>query len=397
MVSDRTAFDGLLLDAARRAGAELVAARAADVRRVARGFEIDTADGQTLGAPMIVGADGANSLVRRRLTRPFTRRELSIATGFFVHGATSDEILLEFVADPPGYIWSFPRPNHLAVGICAPADAGVSSAALRTRTRAWIERTGIGRGARLEPYSWPIPSLTAGDFDRLAIAGPGWCLVGDAAGVVDPITREGIFFALQSATFAADAITGSPIAGEHAYRERMQMEVLDELRRAARLKDVLLPAALHAPADRRPRPERPDPRRDGRPHRRRAELSRPQVAPRAHVRGWLRHQGTRGADVAPGSLSPGIFSAAIVRRSIRPARALARPAATPSREWTASRAEHRPRKACSRAGTASAALARSLSSAASSARRSVAWNERPPVTDASSTNIGGRFRPVAIG
>ena len=48
MVSDRTAFDGLLLDAACRAGAKLVAARAADVRRVARGFEIDTSDGQTL-------------------------------------------------------------------------------------------------------------------------------------------------------------------------------------------------------------------------------------------------------------------------------------------------------------------------------------------------------------
>jgi geranylgeranyl reductase family protein len=238
VVTGRAAFDGLLLQAAQLAGAELVAERATDVRRAARGFEIETADGRTHAAPLIVGADGANSLVRRRLARPFTRSELSIATGFFLHGATSDEILLEFVADPSGYIWSFPRQDHLAVGICAAANTGVTAAALRARARQWIARTGIGAESTVEPYSWPIPSLGAADVDRLAIAGPGWYLVGDAAGVVDPITREGIFFALQSASLAADAIAGSRPSGERGYVDRMQVEILSELRRAARIKDL---------------------------------------------------------------------------------------------------------------------------------------------------------------
>src|SRR5207244_5889114 len=137
-----------------------------NVHAVSTGFQIETSAGP-VRVPRVVGADGANSLVRRRLATPFSREQLSIATGVFAHGVTSDEIVIELVADPPGYIWSFPRPTHLAIGICAQADAGANAAALRARTAAWIRSTHIASGARLESYSWPIPSLTARGFETL--------------------------------------------------------------------------------------------------------------------------------------------------------------------------------------------------------------------------------------
>jgi flavin-dependent dehydrogenase len=233
VVADRAAFDAELVAAAERAGARLDRSRVTGVTVDARGVSLDTTAGRRT-ASFVIGADGANSLVRRRVAAPFRRDQLSIATGFFAHGVTSDEVAIEFTSDPPGYIWSFPRPTHLAIGICAQADAGATAATLRAHAAGWIAATGIANGARLEPYSWPIPSLSAADWSAAELAGPRWALAGDAAGLVDPITREGIYFALASGQWIADALNGG--GDTRRYEARARDEALPELARAAQLK-----------------------------------------------------------------------------------------------------------------------------------------------------------------
>jgi flavin-dependent dehydrogenase len=232
VVADRATFDAELVAAAERAGARLDRSRVTDVTVNAHGVSIETTAGRRT-ASFVIGADGANSLVRRRVAAPFRRDQLSIATGFFAHGVTSDEIAIELTADPPGYIWSFPRPTRLAIGICAQADAGVTAAKLREQAARWIAATRIADGARLEPYSWPIPSLSAADLDATALAGPRWALTGDAAGLVDPITREGIYFALASGDWIGDALNRDDVS---LYTARTRDEAIPELARAARLK-----------------------------------------------------------------------------------------------------------------------------------------------------------------
>ncbi len=233
-VASRTDFDGALLQAARAAGASVITARVRDVTQDNGSFIVRTSL-TSIRARRLIGADGANSLVRRRLAQPFARADLSVATGFFVHGISSSEIVLELLADPAGYIWSFPRPTHLAVGICTQADASITVAALQRRARDWIDAMGFA-GARLTPYSWPIPSLTARAFDTLVTSGPNWCLVGDAAGLVDPITREGIYFALRSGGWAAEAMASSRAASTRGYHERVRDEIVSDLAVAARYK-----------------------------------------------------------------------------------------------------------------------------------------------------------------
>jgi len=233
VVTTRAEFDHALLVAAVRAGAAMTPSRLADVEAAHDGARLVTSHGQ-VHADVVIGADGSNSLVRRRVARAFPRAQLSTATGFFAHGITCDEIVIELVADPPGYIWSFPRPDHLAIGICAQADAGMTVDALRARVADWIESTRIAEGARLEPYSWPIPSLDARSFGSLDLAGSRWALAGDAAGLVDPITREGIYFALLSGQWIAEALISNRFPAD--YTARINDEIAPELACAARLK-----------------------------------------------------------------------------------------------------------------------------------------------------------------
>jgi menaquinone-9 beta-reductase len=233
VVVSRAVFDQALLDAAVSAGANLVRERVTDLTSDSDGVVIATRR-ERRRFPAVLGADGATSLVRRRCLAPFDRGQFSLATGCYVRGRSSDEIVIRSYGDPPGYLWSFPRPDHLAVGMCAPADCVETPEQLRPIVRAWLRQALPEGGGDVRPYSWPIPSLGYTDLDRLCVSGDRWMLAGDAAGLVDPLTREGLFYALASGRMAAEAWLGAQAPGD-GYEERVRDEVVPELSQAAAL------------------------------------------------------------------------------------------------------------------------------------------------------------------
>ncbi len=101
--------------------------------------------------------------------------------------ANQAQIDIQFLPDLEGYIWVFPRCGHLSVGICG---KGEPAALLRKRLEAYMAGRGISwKGAAF--YSHLLPSLDTKSWKENRVAGDGWMAVGDAAGLVDPITGEG--------------------------------------------------------------------------------------------------------------------------------------------------------------------------------------------------------------
>ena len=230
-VAARRALDAWILRRARAAGAEHLAERATEVDGTGR---VRTSTGAARGFDVIVGADGAGSLVRRTLLGPTPKERLVMAGGWFARGTSP--MLIRFVEELSGYLWLFPRPDHVGVGICAPL-AAVPTRRMLDRLEHEVARSfpallpDEDHGQR---YAHVIPSPSADPASILEIAGSRWALVGDAAALADPITGEGIFFALRSATVLAETLreTGSPAA----YPARALEDFGRELNKAAALR-----------------------------------------------------------------------------------------------------------------------------------------------------------------
>jgi flavin-dependent dehydrogenase len=152
-----------------------------------------------------------------------------VTAGYFIPGHSS-LVQIQFLKEITGYIWVFPRPDHVSAGIAAKMGE-TATAELRHRLEQWLGENDFRlEGARF--YSHILPAFRAQTFDEMEVSGQGWTMIGDSAGLVDPITGEGLYYALRSAELCAEAL----LAGEPSrYRTRLEEEILPELKLAARV------------------------------------------------------------------------------------------------------------------------------------------------------------------
>lgn len=204
-MTQRLRLDEFLGKQAEQAGAEWrQGTRVTGVHVDERGAEVE-ADGQTISARALVGADGANGVTAKQL-RLATDPTYGVALEGNLRNDRVDSAryegraVLELATVPGGYGWVFPKGDHVNFGVGGWEREGP---ALREHLRRLCAEHGVSesdlehvRGHRL-PLRRPDARLAR---DRALV-------VGDAAGLVDPLSGDGMYECFVSARHATDAIT----------------------------------------------------------------------------------------------------------------------------------------------------------------------------------------------
>jgi geranylgeranyl reductase family protein len=151
----------------------------------------------------VIAADGATGITVRKLGTqknykkiPALEHEVYVDENQFKKHSKTARFDFGFV--PGGYAWVFPKKEHLSIGLLTMNGSGKS---LQKYLNEYINMLGIKDIKDEKKHGYYIPFLKKKEFTNGRIL-----LVGDAAGLTDPITGEGISYAMESGRYAAEAI-----------------------------------------------------------------------------------------------------------------------------------------------------------------------------------------------
>ena len=230
VIYSRYDLNRMLLERAEQAGAAIEKARILEMSRSGAAWRLRT-NGGIAEADFCIVATGARNPLRDVGTELRPQDTMS-ALGYYVPG-DQNKIDIQFLDGLEGYIWVFPRCGHLSVGICG---KGEPASVLRARLEAYMKEKGLNwKDARF--YSHLLPALDSSSWKRNRVCGDGWMAVGDAAGLVDPVTGEGLYYAMRSADLASQVlIEETPLAERLArYRQLLRRDFVADLELGSRL------------------------------------------------------------------------------------------------------------------------------------------------------------------
>ena len=260
-IYSRTVFDSYLRERAREGGATVISQKISPkgIKRTLPGWISSGPNGTNWTGELLIGADGAGSGIGRMLAGPLPPSEMEVAFGYRAPLPESGKAptVVAFLPDWVGYAWAFPRLDHISFGIATTQDAfehqplddllwefmlGYYRQREDPKANLWTSRKSDQTrderirnllGDTAERYAARIPGLNDKTWDTRRVCGEGWALLGDAAGFADPVTGEGIYYALRSAELLAECfLAGTPLK----YEERWREDFGRDLKRASQMR-----------------------------------------------------------------------------------------------------------------------------------------------------------------
>ncbi len=236
----RSQFDFAILSAAQKAGAAVHQHCTVENVSFHGDFVTLVTSAGSMNARFVVAADGALGTIARtmglaggHILIPALEYEVPVPLDRLdrFHGTAR----FDFGLLPHGYAWAFPKNDHLSIGVLSMAYRGSD---LKQAMARYLDLLGCGSVVQVERHGFVIPIRPR----RGAFIDKNILLVGDAAGFADPVTGEGISFAIRSGLLAAQALIDSQLDDESArnvYTGSVTEEILPELRRGRVLARLL--------------------------------------------------------------------------------------------------------------------------------------------------------------
>ncbi len=196
----REHFDHLLVRQAIGEGATLIEGEEVRELEFKEGHVSLLTESSRYLAKVVIGADGAGSVVRKVINPGGVAQE---AVGMIcevekkrpIASIPEDLFIVDWGTVPAGYAWIFPKEKTWSAGAMVPRAL---SRHLVSYLGTFLEREGLSLDMqRIKAH--PIPTRTAGE----PISSHWGILIGDAAGLTDPFTGEGLYYAIASAQRAA--------------------------------------------------------------------------------------------------------------------------------------------------------------------------------------------------
>ena len=227
----RSRFDHALVDAAEEAGAYVVSGcKVLDFRENGDGLDVHTVRG-VFSTRFLVGADGALSIVARKLgfagpgyLVPALEAEVQVDADMFRRFESAARF--DFAVVSKGYGWVFPKKDHLSIGV---GQMRKGKNHLENGFARYLRHLGIEESLASSKKGFVIPTMPRRD----AFARGSALLVGDAAGLGDPVTGEGISAAIESGEIAAAALVKGrlqPGPVKSYYEGALRRRILNDLR-----------------------------------------------------------------------------------------------------------------------------------------------------------------------